>query len=194
LDSTTSAFIGDAIRSGTIELDPSAAGRGRHAPVVSKLFERLPTFEKASVSELLDIRRELETPLVRFRAGIIKMSSELRHAPWERGFEHEVNELINRDIEPAMRDLEEASAANPYLQRLLLALTGRSTLFSGSAVGLAVSQVASLPVVSASAVAGGIVGAWAEAHKEWLDQQQQLKGNQLYFYYQVRKRFGGRRS
>jgi hypothetical protein len=69
----------------------------------------------ATLAEIVEIRRELESPLIRFRGGVMKLSQQIASAPWEPDFEGDVTAAIHREIEPAVADIEEQVRQNPYL-------------------------------------------------------------------------------
>ena len=73
----------------------------------------------ATLSEIIDIRRELENPLKRFRKTMLDYSDRISCAPWEEAFNAETDRVFMRDIEPAVLELEEAVKSKPYLQALV---------------------------------------------------------------------------
>jgi hypothetical protein len=73
-DELMSRLIGSGIRAGFFTVSESGTIRGKEAGLAAELFKRLPLFEEASIDEILDIRRELERPLVRFRSAMIGFS------------------------------------------------------------------------------------------------------------------------
>jgi hypothetical protein len=60
---------------------PAAHGRGsgrqKELPLAGEFFGQLPGFQRATVDELLDIRKELHDSLQRFRLALAKISEEL---------------------------------------------------------------------------------------------------------------------
>ena len=58
------------VEAGVVSPSESGVARGRHSGLASDLLQRLPLFEKATVQDILAIRRELEGPLVRFPEGL----------------------------------------------------------------------------------------------------------------------------
>jgi hypothetical protein len=72
-DEVSGDLLRTGVDAGMVSPSESAVARGRHSALASDLLQRLPLFEKATVQEILDIRRELEDPLVRFRSAVIAL-------------------------------------------------------------------------------------------------------------------------
>ncbi|HRW99847.1 MAG TPA: hypothetical protein P5280_10170, partial [Cyclobacteriaceae bacterium] len=94
LDSPTGKLVELAIKEGKISLLGTSEKRAKHVGTSSGLIERLPLFDFATVDEVLDIRRELEEPLIRFRAAIMAYSSEIKSVPWDSSFSQEIEERL----------------------------------------------------------------------------------------------------
>ncbi len=77
LDDTTGNLIRLAIGEGRLAVSDAGVKKGVHAGLMSDLLGRLPLFDRASMQEVLDIRGELERPLVRFRSAINKYSDTI---------------------------------------------------------------------------------------------------------------------
>jgi hypothetical protein len=152
------------------------------------LFERLPLFDQATVNEILDIRRELETPLTRFRSSIIRFSDSIRTAAWDEDFSFEADQIFQRDVQPAVLDLEEAVKTNKYLIALLRKVVDKPlTIPSASALGILMSKLSALPDIASQAFglasASGLLA--YDAYKDWLKDKRKIEENQLYFYYKA---------
>jgi hypothetical protein len=189
-DAQTSQYVSAGIEAGLIQPAPERLTRGKSAPIVARLFDRLPVFDSATPDEIVDIRRELAGPLSRFRAGILDMATSIRPAAWESGFDAEVGDLILRRVDPAIAEIDETVRANPYLLSIATrVLTSPVGAASGSALALLVSSLSALPHLTTAALVGGALGEAAEiykAHREWEERIAAAKTNQLYFYYHVK--------
>ncbi len=190
LDEQIGNLIGAMIREG--KLTPSQAGsiRGKSVKLASELFNRLPLFEDAQIDEIISIRNELERPLVRFRAGLIKMSSAVATAPWDSDFPQEVELLLRSEVEPAILDIEETVKSRKYLQTLLTSFTDKPIApTAGSILSLSLAKAVELPnLLSASlGIAAGIGMSTYAAYSEWKDERIQAEKNQFYFYYRLRE-------
>jgi hypothetical protein len=186
------AQAGDLIRlglkEGKIAVSEAGVTRGKHSGLAAHLIERLPLFEDASVDEILDIRRELEVPLVRFRSGIIKFAGDIKTASWDEDFPFEADQVFLRDVEPAILDIEEAVRSNNYLGMLTRKFADKPLAVpGGSALAMLMSHWSDIPGVVAQAIGVGAASALVafDAYKDWQEQHQTTEQNQLYFYYKA---------
>jgi hypothetical protein len=152
------------------------------------LFARLPTFETASIDEILDIRRELNSPLIAFRSQVIELADQIHAAPWDKDFPREAERLVRRGIEPAILHLEEDIRSNRLLSKLGYKIL-KDPLEVGGATGLGF-LVGSFGGVAASflGAAAGIGIAALDVYREWKEKRKELERNQVYFYYQAGQR------
>jgi len=186
------AQAGDLIRlglqEGKITVSDAGITRGKQSGLAARLLERLPLFEEASVDEILDIRRELERPLVRFRGAIIKFSEDIKTASWDQDFPFDADQVFQRDVEATILDIEDAVKANNYLAALTRKFAEKSlTVASGSALAMLMSHLSAVPDVVSQAL--GVSAASAvvayDAYKDWEKKAQATEQNQLYFYYKA---------
>ncbi len=68
---------------------------------------RMPAFPDATVAEIIDVRRGLQRPLIRFRGALAGMARELEEAPWDPGFRSLADSLYRSEVGPALLDLED---------------------------------------------------------------------------------------
>jgi hypothetical protein len=83
------------------------------------LLARLPSFEQASIDEIIDIRTELDNPLTRFRGAVIKFSDQIRSASWDQDFTSDAETVFHKEVKPSVLEIEEAIKSNRYLDSLL---------------------------------------------------------------------------
>jgi hypothetical protein len=194
LDAPTGQLVGSTIADGTVVMSEGGTRRAKHVAFAAYLLQRLPDFDKASVDEIIDIRKELERPLIRFRAAVLRFSEMVRSAQWEKDFAPEAEEAFRREIEPAMLDIEEALRTNKYLAELVVKLSERPlTIPAGSCLSLVVDELASLPdrwnqtwhqmlATGIGAALGAGVVAY-DAFRSWKREREAIERNQLFFYY-----------
>jgi hypothetical protein len=176
---------------GKFEMTGIGTDRGKQTELAKYLLEQLPLFEKASIAEILDIRKELARPLTRFRSAIIKYSDDIKAMPWGRDFPPEAEKIYHRDVKPAMLDIEDAIQSNKLLVNMLRKFTEKSIVLPVSSLfSIAISQFSSLPKELAASLGFGVAAASLlyEAYEEWARKNQITEQNQLYFYYGVGKR------
>jgi hypothetical protein len=190
LDDFTGNLIRLAIKEGLIVPLGTTIIKAKQTGLSSGLFERLPLFDDATVDEIIDIRKELDQPLIRFRSAIIRFSRTIEYGPWESEFHHEIEQVFIEHVEPAILEIEEAYKANQYLVSFVKKLTDKPLIIpSSSAIGFFISQASNLPDIvtqSLSLVAGG-AAIGLDAIIDWHQKNKEIKKNQLYFYYRVRK-------
>jgi hypothetical protein len=188
------AQISDIVRLGIkedkIKVSQSGIARGKHSSLAANLLERLPLFDEAEVDEILDIRRELERPLIRFRSSMFKFSDEIKNASWDEDFSYDAEVVFKRDIEPAILDIEDAIKSNNFLSNIARKVIERPLhLVSGSALTLLMSQLSELPhIVAVSFGIGTSAGLAAyDAYKEWHQNNLKTEQNGLFFYYKAKQ-------
>jgi hypothetical protein len=188
-DEDTSEIIRESIKAGLIPISEAAVSRAKESGLASDVLARLPLFERATVREVLDIRNELERPLKRFRSAMIKFSSGIKTASWDKDFISDADQVFRREVDPVVQDIEENIRSNSFVAEFARkSVDMQAVLTGGSALGLAVTTLG-LPGIAALAV-GGVVGgskATFDAYKEWSKRNREIEQNQLFFYYSARK-------
>ncbi len=186
LDDATGKLIELAIKEEKISFLGTSEKRAKHVGVSSGLLERLPLFDYASVNEILDIRSELEKPLVRFRAAVIGYSNSIENVPWERGFSQEVEEIFLTHVEPTILEIEEAYKSNKSLLNIIPNILQHKGFPTSSALGIALSQFSQFPkTILALSIAGGVTLGAYEAVKERRKESKKVENHQLFFYYRA---------
>lgn len=185
-DDLTGNFVSEAVRHGLVRISEAGAHRGRHGGLSGDLLRRLPTFEEATLADILDVRRELEGPLRGFRMAVAGFSREISSAAWDPGFAEEADALFREKVEPEVKRIEHAVLENRSLgelgQRVLRHGATRATL--GAVIG-SVSDLSAL-----AGIAMGLGTAGAQALLDQQDRLREIQGNQLYFYYGAREVLG----
>ena len=72
---------------------------------LANLFDRLPVFD-IKMDELLDLRAELQRPLINFRAEMINLSRDIENASWDKDFSSDVQDVYQAKVEPTLLELE----------------------------------------------------------------------------------------
>lgn len=196
LDAPTAEFVSAAEGYGFTQVSDAATGHGRHSGLASDLLRRLPLFEQASISEVLDIRRDLRVPLLGFRQAVRDFSREIRSAAWQEGFEEEAEALFREKVEPEVERIEHLVRENSSYAELGRRVSRHgATGMIGGVVGGFLANASSLADVSVAALLGGV---GAPMLRALLDKHQRLRElgetNQLFFYYAAGEAMGGGRS
>jgi hypothetical protein len=189
-DNLTGELIRESITEGQIVVSETRTNRAKQSKLAALILERLPVFDEATFDEILDIRKELEQPLVRFRAAMISFSEKIKSAPWDQDFSSDAEQVFRKEVEPAVLDIEDAIKSNNYLAALGRTIYDKPlTLPAGSALAVAMSHLSSLPHLYSEAI--GISAALASVisavTKDWKEKQLKAEQNQLFFYYRARK-------
>ena len=114
-----------------------------------------------------------------FRGAVLRFSEEIRNATWEPEFPADAENIYVKEIAPEVANIEAAVKENHYLRKLVdKAITG----------GLAamIGRWADAPDVLAIGL-GAAATNW-HAYQSWRKENELNKQNQLYFYYQTKKR------
>lgn len=199
-DTQAANLARQGVREGMFTVSDTGMNRGRHSGLAADLLERLPLFEQASVDEILDIRRELAKPLVRFRKAVTTFSGTIKAAAWDDDFLTEADAIFYRDVDPVVQEIAEMVESNRYLLQLL-----RKIGLPAGALTAVISRIADLPEIVAqainnpaaaqvvnpavaTAVAGAVGSAVFSTVWEKWDKGQNIEQQELYFYYRARKK------
>jgi hypothetical protein len=176
------------VDAGAVFPSESAVARRRLNVLASDFLQRLPLFEKATVQEILDVRRELDGPLVRFRGAVIYLSEDIRSAARDEDFPSDADTAFRKGVEPAIFDIEEAVQSHSSFRELLLRDARPEHV--GAGLGVMLGSLAGLPDVVAVALGSGLTAAATGrgAYKEWGENRENIESNQMYFYYGARGR------
>jgi hypothetical protein len=192
LDDLTAGLIRAGLREGVIKVSEAAVARGKSMGLAGALLSDLPLFDEASIDEIMDIRRELEHPLVGFRSGMVRFGEAIRSAAWDEDFPSDVDALYYRDVAPAVREIDEAVRSNSALRTFFKVVNQPVAPVSGSVLGWAISQTSALPAAAAAALGAGVAlgMATATAYTAWKAKRVEIEQNELFFYYGVGKKLG----
>ena len=75
------ALMNAAVKAMAIKLSDTEKSKITHIGLVDNCLQRLPSFEEASIDELIDIKKELSKPLIRFRSKMMTFSKDIKSLP-----------------------------------------------------------------------------------------------------------------
>lgn len=188
LDENALKLTKTKIKAGKLTIPDVDSEKIKQIGFVFNIFQRLSNFENATIDEILDIRKSLGKPLIRFRSAIIEISDCIRYRPWDKGFYYDVEKLFNKKIEPALLEIDEEFKSNRYLSKLLHTTT-KTTWEIPATLGVAISKLAEVSNISATAI-GMTIGALKVAYNalyEWKEKTKEIEKNQMFFYYKAGK-------
>lgn len=136
-DEDTSGMIISGVQVGDITPSASGINRSKEVGLAADLLARLPVFEHATVKEILDIRRELEKPLRKFRSAMIKFSNEIESASWDKDFAQDADQVFRSEVEPSVLALEDEEKSNSFLNKLTAKVAEKSIQIGGAATASA---------------------------------------------------------
>ena len=160
----------------------------KYTASASELFRRLPSFDKVTLDQVVDIRNTLKGPLINFRSTMIRLSENIKSYPWEKNFYIEVEDLIIKEIEPAILEIEEECKINSYLRRLSQNMLKENSWAIPSGFGFAISKLSELSNIS-SALIGlslGMGKVALKAVKEWQNGKDKINMSPFFFYYKIK--------
>jgi hypothetical protein len=198
-DHATSNLVNLGVEAGVLTPVPAARRHGRDAALASGLFDQLPNFEHATMSEVLDIRDELRNPLQRFRQGIREISKDIETVPESPQFAHEVADAWTHRVAPALAEIEDAITENTSLRDLvrrgvqdpagLTGIGGVTGLVVAAGPASGASSAAALFLSSTVATAGLGVAA-IRANMAQRAAVKEANEAQFYFLYGANSRMG----
>jgi len=149
------------------------------------LLWRLPMFEKAGVSEVLEIRDELSEHLGAFRDAVATSVATIESAPWAvADFAEETDHVFRENVAPAVERIEQRVEDDRDLKELTLRY-GSPFLSGVSSIGAFLAGQWALGSLAALAAGLSAVAACRSQRKE-------VERQQLYFYYRAGRRLGRR--
>ena len=162
-----------------------------NSPYLSEqVISRLPGFENATVDEIIDIRAELEPYIIPYRGAILKMSEEIKDIPDAESLQEQCKVIYFRDIEPKVAAINAAIEDNNVIKNIAMNLfTEKETWVGISAIAAAVaakSSLAGLIEIGSAVTIGGL--SIARGIKDTLEENKKIKGNELYFLYEMGER------
>ena len=159
-------------------------GERKDLELTKQVLGAIPTFSRAALSEIIDIRRELDSPLVRFRAAMIEIAGDLP-SPTDRSYEPEVRDAYRRLIAPELSEIDELTRQNTYLKQLCDAAVDVRT-WVPSAVGLGIGIAAFGGVSAISTAAAGLASIPLSALRA-KSKKEEVKQNRFFFLWRVRQ-------
>ncbi|WP_031517679.1 hypothetical protein [Desulfofalx alkaliphila] len=173
---------------GINSLSNFALKRGNQVKLAQDLFERLPLFNHATINEIIDIRKELERPLRKFRVAMVEFTNDIKNAWWDREFTYEAEKVFYEKIEPAIIEIEE-EVERISLMKELNKSVNITKAGVGALAGYIVDGVATTSGLNATLIGALIAGGSSaiDAIYKIREQKQVIENNRLFFYYGLRR-------
>lgn len=119
----------------------------------------LPYFPDLPMDEVLDLRRSLSKPLIRFRGALASLSRDFESRPIDESFDVEVEEVWRAEVSPAIADIREALAEHGLLNEAASIALGdprRLLAEAGGVLAAAHGEVLSLSGLLTAGLATGL--------------------------------------
>ena len=196
-DEASNNLMKSAVEARIINLNESEKRKIIHAGVSDNLIQRLPSFDSASVGEIIDIRKELNDPLIRFRSKVQLYSESIQSVPWNDDFENECSLLYYQEVAPAILEIDELTKDGSFIKNLVGKVTSdgdfrrvAGELIMGvAAAGVIPSFAQTVSLDTAVLTAGGVwaTAKIADAFKEYTEKKREISKKDLFFYYRAGK-------
>ncbi|MBS4194668.1 hypothetical protein [Lederbergia citri] len=193
LDDKITEIVKIGIKEGKIDIAKGTRERIKHSTLSLTMLEQLPSFERASINEIIDIRSELDKYLIRFRSAIVKYTDLIESDIDDDDLFYEIDKLILREINPIIQEIDEQCKGNGYLRELAYRLIN-SKWVQGASVGIMLGNILDVFTVTTNTISAAIpAGVQAvNHHREWKEKQSDIEKNNLFFYYQAGKELNNR--
>ena len=196
-DKQSNDLINAAVSEDLIVLNETNKFNASHAGLTNNLLVALPSFEYASVSEIVDIRKHLKNPLIRFRSKMLSYNDEIQKMPWDKEFDQECSRLYAKEIAPQVLEIQEMTQDANFLKNLGYKMIGDDSIYK-AAGGLIVSIAAAGTVAAFSDVisadhaalaTGGtfVVSKITQAYLDYTKTQKAIQRKDMFFYYKAGK-------
>lgn len=205
-DEMSNNLMSTALASQIVHLTEIEKRKIAHAGLADNYIQRLPSFEQASVSELLDAKAALSKHVTRFRSKMINYSEGIKSLPWDDDFAAECQMLFDKEVAPAITEIEESARENKLVKHLGKQFLNDDATWktaSGWAISIAApgvistlsqvvaSDISAYLTASTLAVPASVIG--QKLYKAYLEHNQckkQIEKNDLFFYFKAGQLLG----
>jgi hypothetical protein len=185
LDDALGDLVRAALREGLFEVLPRAGVHARQAGAAAEFFEMLPSFPLARIDEVLDIRRELEGPLTRFRGALAELTASMEAAAHDEAFAEELRDLWVTKVEPALQEIRDLIDQHSFLRELISQITSTRE-WAATGIALAAAKQIRAPDILAFGTAVTLPTMRAAFERE--KARRAVQGHQFYFLHGVQQR------
>ncbi|WP_045198450.1 hypothetical protein [Rhodococcus sp. B7740] len=161
------------------------------ASIATSVMTGLPSFQRSSLAQVLDLREDLGDFLPNFRGEMIDLSDaiEAKGVEDSAAVQYELEKAWYQKIAPQLVQMRAIAKGKSYPRTLLdeIANDGASQIATGASVVIAAGGlVAGLSVLLPAAV--GVALPFVKAYNQRLKDRDDLKSNRLFFLHEVDRR------
>lgn len=200
LDATIASLVDSMIKEGLIQPPPRAMSNAAEAAIGTGLLALLPTFTEPPLDEIIDLRRDLDGPLVHYRTKVADLRGHLQTGPLDRHIDAEIESIWRQTVEPALTDIRAAMAGHGLVRDLIKRASGNLGDFAkGTWLPAALAVAAGATFDLGTAVTAGLTGlavsspTIGQTIKARLDNKDAARRHDLFYLYEVDRRLSGRR-
>lgn len=189
-DDRIADLVDAAVREGTLKPTPQMRSRGRQAGAATGFLARLPTFPLATMDEVVDIRAELDRPLVRFRAEMVNVAGTLGVDAFDPAFDEAAEEAWISKVRPALLELEELVEEKQLRTQFGAKLPGGGVV--GAAGGLVTGIITHAPLIGVGVATGAaVIAAAAAVGGERAKLEREIRQRPYYLLHRTEALLGG---
>mgnify|MGYP004500723573 CR=1 FL=1 len=210
-DSICASLVASVIDTKFIDFSKMDKEIIRHAGVANNILATLPTLEKASIDEILDFKKDMQTPLSNFRTAIYDFTQKIESMPWDDDFRYECLKLYDTEVIPRVNEINELSSETSVLKNfgariladeterrkmgyvgagLITTITTRTNMYDALGYLEDAIRMGAKIGLSAAGVAAFLKTAdiLRQSSKEVKEKRKEVKGNVMYYYYKASKK------
>lgn len=197
LDDDAASLVRSLVDEGHIEPSKTALNHAGRAAVGSGFITRLPAFTQAPIDELLDLRRDLNEPLSRYRKAVARIAAMLTGRAFDPELSAEIDDLWRTEVEPALYDMRQGFVEHGLVREIARQISTdvRSLAAAGVGPGIAVSidsitDLGTLVSIASGLTGGGLALAQqvAKAKFRRRDAIKDIEQHELYYLYELDRR------
>lgn len=210
-DSICASLVASVIDTKFIDFSKMDKEIIRHAGVANNILATLPTLEKASIDEILDFKKDMQTPLSNFRTAIYDFTQKIESMPWDDDFRYECLKLYDTEVIPRVNEINELSSETSVLKNfgariladeterrkmgyvgagLITTITTRTNMYDALGYLEDAIRMGAKIGLSAAGVAAFLKTAdiLRQSSKEVKEKKKEVQGNVMYYYYKASKK------
>lgn len=210
-DSISADVVSSVIRNKLLDFSKMDKEIIRHAGIAHNILSTLPTLEKASIDEILDFKKDMQTPLKNFRTAIYGFTEKITAMPWDDDFCYECLKLYDTEVMPRIDEINELSSETSVLKNfgkqvlndeeerqklgyvgagLITTITTNSNIFDALNFLETIIRAGAKLGLTAAGVTAFLKTAdvLRQAHSDAKEKKSEMESNVMYYYYKASKK------
>lgn len=194
LDPDTAGLVRKLIKEGAVRPPTRVLTNAAEALLGAGFLTKLPAFPHASMQQVLELRRDLDAPLGRYRRQAAALREHLTVDPFDDAAAGEVHHLWRTDVGPALADLRQAMADHSLARELLRGLAAdlgqfvKGTLLPGAGLTVAAASVTDVATAVAVGLPAVVAPVAARAAQSYVSHRSDGRAANLYYLYETDRR------